>query len=1401
MSQPTHVVYTHKKFKRTSSSQPWGGEPPVPEVVTPSSDCRPDRRPEDCYPSGRYDGDSYTSLVARSTGDATIVSSVLARVPGDSLMVATSLLSERQCVPNSETATVHLQRALQSRYSDICIQDVNCRPHQKHSQQEMIIFKCSYCNLICDTEDNFHIHQLSHLQTQNLSVMCSKCGSNDVNCKCSILSKFVNDNRDAIDSRSLILNASNISARHSSEDNYSLPADLTIHSAKQCNSNLYSSSMTPSTPFNYDCTASKSIYKPKFRASYSSDDAGESSGAADHSNEHAAGNDHLMLLTGTVHPSTCSPNNAMKKTCVTVRGKGPVSSIVTSKTDESVSAGKFSGIVGLGLWKDIKSPSPDLGEHIDKIIVQNQVIMDADNHLWNRKYRRQSSIGSSSSESDGSSGSRHRRYSVNEASKSKSSTSMNLGLLSNPRCRGLYSHEIALGINATVANGGSVLSTESTVSHSSNSPRRGISSTGHGVSIMPSEKRSLPPTISTQIVNDNQTRSVSIEGLTSGIIAGSLCSTEQDLLRQHILSKPESEANKILLARGHSLALQGTSIVPVTNAAALLLVCPSCSASFRNRESLQIHIERHCDAGLTNFNVHGQIAKTLSPTSIAHRTPAPNFANGIDQEVAMDLQKKITTTNPGYFRGTSIGADIRLNSEPIRIHKSLSPFTRQSSLEPSIPPYKKRRLSSDPPINEATVKPASRSIFLHNGIVFQKSNISIKTMEEHRKPSNNLNQLCGGNVKINDGNECKTMKIDTSEANRSLAMDMCITDNTLDNHIDKTELPVPTSLVVTLSKSGLNCGGTVVESRFGSFSKVTTSIVSSPSKCTTFKIENPVLNPIIDFKLSKFDSSDSESGLHNLSLASLQQYAPQLQLPNLSIPGVPTPNFSNDPPKIVLNQLTNLSKRMLLIDDNQNFHSNLSNNLKAKNVDKSQLVKKPPVTQTILSLGREKVPYVPGIPGPYSQASSPTVQSSTNPAAKLETIRLCSSNCTSTSTSTTPVCNANLGIISSKAISNVRKDSVPQVNNDEFSHILSTATGTLDQCKSTSSLTSTLVCVPPSTVDHKTHTENNAKVGITTSESSIENNAKVGISTSESTKEIFLMPRKRPDTLPLKPQQFVPKSSTLLIGSTIMSPDTPRPKKSCAQLLLNGSAYTYLGLKVSTKTYYCCIYRPQPMYVTQSTDSKLSMYSIWQIRKPAEDNPFNLSISESMGLYKSRSYTDTAYTVAKPRVADLVTYSDEKVKAAIKKISQKGSTKPESSAPLCFKTSEAIPHLRNSTSRESREKSLSVSSSGLMDLEHSRDTDDGHCGDSRDEDSGSMSRVKIFAGGFKSTEDYTYVRGRGRGRYVCETCGIRCKKPSMLKKHIRTHTNLRPYPCAHCTSRYGREILFKHFILENIAER
>ncbi|KAE9551933.1 hypothetical protein FO519_004862 [Halicephalobus sp. NKZ332] len=58
-------------------------------------------------------------------------------------------------------------------------------------------------------------------------------------------------------------------------------------------------------------------------------------------------------------------------------------------------------------------------------------------------------------------------------------------------------------------------------------------------------------------------------------------------------------------------------------------------------------------------------------------------------------------------------------------------------------------------------------------------------------------------------------------------------------------------------------------------------------------------------------------------------------------------------------------------------------------------------------------------------------------------------------------------------------------------------------------------------------------------------------------------------------------------------------------------------------------------------------------------------------------------------------------------------------------------------------------------------------------------KIKPISGG-RSEEVEVYVRGRGRGRYVCDRCGIKCKKPSMLKKHLKSHTNIRPYHCIAC---------------------
>lgn len=49
------------------------------------------------------------------------------------------------------------------------------------------------------------------------------------------------------------------------------------------------------------------------------------------------------------------------------------------------------------------------------------------------------------------------------------------------------------------------------------------------------------------------------------------------------------------------------------------------------------------------------------------------------------------------------------------------------------------------------------------------------------------------------------------------------------------------------------------------------------------------------------------------------------------------------------------------------------------------------------------------------------------------------------------------------------------------------------------------------------------------------------------------------------------------------------------------------------------------------------------------------------------------------------------------------------------------------------------------------------------------------------------------GRYICPYCQLNCAKPSVLQKHIRAHTNERPYPCTLCGFAFKtKSNLYKH---------
>lgn len=187
-------------------------------------------------------------------------------------------------------------------------------------------------------------------------------------------------------------------------------------------------------------------------------------------------------------------------------------------------------------------------------------------------------------------------------------------------------------------------------------------------------------------------------------------------------------------------------------------------------------------------------------------------------------------------------------------------------------------------------------------------------------------------------------------------------------------------------------------------------------------------------------------------------------------------------------------------------------------------------------------------------------------------------------------------------------------------------------------------------------------------------------------------------------------------------------------LILYG--HNYPSLRMSTQMSFCCVSRPQPMYVPLKSNKKISMYSNWKV-SGHNTNPIGLTPKMLFSLYKSDSCKDPSYTTACSQAS----------KGGMSTHSSYWTYKEKNTGP--------------------------VQSDKKAEVKKEEDTD-------KPISSAKVTTPKKVTGGIKSLDPYVYVRGRGRGKYICNECGIRCKKPSMLKKHIRSHTNLRPYVCWHC---------------------
>ncbi|XP_055483678.1 transcription factor HIVEP2 [Psammomys obesus] len=193
------------------------------------------------------------------------------------------------------------------------------------------------------------------------------------------------------------------------------------------------------------------------------------------------------------------------------------------------------------------------------------------------------------------------------------------------------------------------------------------------------------------------------------------------------------------------------------------------------------------------------------------------------------------------------------------------------------------------------------------------------------------------------------------------------------------------------------------------------------------------------------------------------------------------------------------------------------------------------------------------------------------------------------------------------------------------------------------------------------------------------------------------------------------------------------------------------SLRTTTTVSWCFLNYTKPNFVQQAT-FKSSVYASWCISS-CNPNPSGLNTKTTLALLRSKQkITAEIYTLAamhRPGTGKLTSSSAWK---------QFAQMKPD--APFLF-----------GSKLERKLVGNALKERGKGEIHGDKDL-----GSKQTE----PIRIKIFEGGYKSNEDYVYVRGRGRGKYICEECGIRCKKPSMLKKHIRTHTDVRPYVCKLC---------------------
>lgn len=697
---------------------------------------------------------------------------------------------------------------------------------------------------------------------------------------------------------------------------------------------------------------------------------------------------------------------------------------------------------------------------------------------------------------------------------------------------------------------------------------------------------------------------------------------------------PEGSIIKDLL-----LKTKGNGLVPVageTDGIGPFFVCPLCQIIYRSAENLEVHRMYYCKGNVTNnitsaTNIQKDSVKVLRPENIFVRsnsinvrlpeTPSSTFPK-INRSpplrskpdnlviVKPDTNDVIAPLpSPGPLLGHTRLVDTRASSDLNKINENIK-------VKPAVSP--KRRLDSRSdtysPRSIENISPRSTDMYPQPKIrCVEASSVTLRSIEElspHMRHNTMSLQMFGGEVKIVDhSGGTTTLRIEPSRNQLSPIL--------IQQNLSPSKLANDTEASSVVVRSGLHSGGTIVHNPPTPKEIITTPQSKTPRISITNALGNSNMPNIHDMTHFQFPPLSAITAYNPLTLPPLSPSSSPSGTSTIlhggklipHVPGIPGPNTPGlfvGSPKLQSITLNNENKT--LHSPNENLHGSLVQTVKVSSSSKYDSIKN--VRSPIRSLhieaekGQENnygielshhsmspIPVIkiknvddPSIlPKIYSNNIIKPIIGRQDVVVKRNAEGLPRTTILKETTtySTNKLKNKSNVTTFSKNIDSKQDE----IRNFNFENLITKTEIYNNQIPSSSE-------VQKNTNAHETLT---MPVQNERSETSYFQKSSTTKVTADERKPKFL----RPTTLPLKPGTFTPKRHHGITPNAntmpLVSPETPRPAKAYGQLYLNGNAYTYLGLKCSTKVFYCTINRPQPTYVPNQ--HFLSMYSNWQVRK------------------------------------------------------------------------------------------------------------------------------------------------------------------------------------------------------------